>query len=133
MVIKYKKRRRLFIKILSILVVIFFIATVINATQNEINYITLITFVLQIVLWIGLYYYQAARYDQNQVIAQYGWPRINYENIISVTTKFGDIIITSEKREISINRESVEEKSLKTFVEFLHKKTAIPLDKKTLL
>jgi glutamine amidotransferase-like uncharacterized protein len=128
MIIKYKKKRILFIKIISVFVIIFFFASTISVIQGEDNVLTFVSFIFQFFLWFGLYYYQAARYDNKKIIAQYGWPRIHYNDIISVKTKFGDIIIKSEKREISINRESVDEESLKSFIEFLNQKTPKPLN-----
>lgn len=133
MVVKFKRKRRLFIKIFSVLVSIFFIAAMISAIQNENNTLTFISFIFQLSFWFGMLYFQAARYDDKKISAQFGWPRIYYEDIVSIKSKWGDIIIKSEKREISINRDTVDEESLKKFINHLDQKTSKPLNKKVLL
>jgi glutamine amidotransferase-like uncharacterized protein len=128
MVIKYKHKRRLVIRILGVLVAILLISSMIGAMKNEMNILTFISFLFQIVYWYGLYYFEAARYDDKKIIAQYGWPRINYGDIVSVKSKWGDIVISSEKHEITINKEVVDQQSLEKFITYLDKKTTKPLD-----
>ncbi|GGE31201.1 hypothetical protein GCM10010832_09520 [Psychroflexus planctonicus] len=71
--------------------------------------------------------FQAVKYDDEKVIAQFGWPRIKYTDIISIEKKFGDILIKSEKRDIGINKDVADEESLNQFLEHLKKKIPEPM------
>jgi len=82
MVDKFKKRRRVFIKIFGGLLTVFFIASMINLFRIEKHLLTFMAFLLQVVFWLGLYYFQAVRYDDEKITAQYGWPKI-YDNKIT--------------------------------------------------
>lgn len=133
MLVKFKKRRRIFIKVVGAIVTVFFFASMLNTFQEEKNLLTFISLLLQVLFWFGLYYYQAVRYDEEKIIAQFGWPRIYYKDIISIKSKWDDIIIKSNKRDISISRNLVDEESLKTFIEHLDQNTPKPIDTSILL
>lgn len=84
-------------------------------------------------LWYGLYHFQAARYDDKKIMAQYGWPRIFYDDITSVKSKWGDIIIASDSKEIHIKQSTVEEESLTAFIDYLEQKASKAINKSVLL
>lgn len=133
MVVKFKKRRRVFIKIFGVLVTVFFFASMINMFQEEKHLLTFMSFLLQVLFWFGLYYFQAVRYDDEKITAQYGWPKIYYNDIISIQSHWGDISIKSDKREINIPKDDVDEESFKAFIEFLDQKTEKPINTSILL
>ena len=68
-------------------------------------------------------YFQAAKYNDEKIVAQFGWPQIKYEDIVSIEKKFGDILIKSKKSKIGINKDIVDRVSLDNFLEYLKKRT----------
>ena len=123
MTVKFKQKRRNWIKLLSALLIPLFLYTLWDFINGETNLLLLITFLLQVLFWFGITYFQAAKYDDQKIMAQFGWPQIKYEDIVSIEKKFGDILIKSEKREIGINKDIVDEASLNNFLEYLKKRT----------
>lgn len=122
MIIKFKRKRRIWINSISLLIVISFFYTIWNFIVHNSKLLLFITFVFQALFWLGMVYYQAAKYTGEKIMAQFGWPTIDYTDIISVETKFGDLLIKSEKREIVINKDVVDEESLKKFLALLETK-----------
>ncbi len=98
---------------------LFFVYTLVAAIETDNNIFTFISLVFQVILWLGLYYFQAARYDDKKITAQFGWPRIRYDEITAIEEKWGDFIIKSKKHEIGINGGVVDEKSFKQFVDYI--------------
>ena len=133
MVVKFKRKRRICIDLFCILVFTFFLGTIVSTIIIGNGFLIILAFAFQVIYFIGLYYYQAVRYDDEKITAQYGWPRIYYDDIISVKSKWGDIVIKSDKQEINISRNILDEESLKYFVKYLDKKTLKPLDTSLLL
>lgn len=119
--------------VLAIIVSIAFVISLITMIQSSDNILTFITFITQMFLWYGLYHYQAARYDDKKIMAQYGWPRIYYKDIVSIRYKWGNIIIASDTKKIHINKNAVEEESLNAFIEHLEHKTSNAINKSVLL
>ncbi len=123
MVVKYKRNRRVFINIFGVLVLLFCGFTLFTSFKNG-DYVTsFISMFLQVVLWFGMYYYQAIRYDEKKIMAQFGWPRIPYDEVISIDEKWGDLIIKSKKHKIGINKDVIDEKSFENFIAHLKLKT----------
>lgn len=127
MTVKFKKKRRLWLNSISLIIVIAFIYSVWNFLTNDSDIWLMISFVFQVVFWLGMIGFQAVKYDDEKVIAQFGWPRIKYTDIISIEKKFGDILIKSAKRDIGINKDIVDEESLNQFLEHLKKKIPEPV------
>jgi hypothetical protein len=107
---------------LGVLVCLFFIYSLIAIIQNKDNLLVFVSLLVQLLFWTGINYYQSARYDDTKIVAQFGWPAIRYDDIVSVDAKWGDIIIKSDKRAISIRRNIVDEDSLKEFIDHLNTK-----------
>jgi len=124
MVVKYKRKRRAFIKILCVLVFLFIVFTVIEALQSNDIMMALLSIVFQFILWFGLYYYQIARYTDDKIMAQFGWPSIHYDQIVSIERKWGDIVIKSEKEQINIKSDLANQESLIAFLKHLDSKTS---------
>lgn len=127
MTVKFKKKRRLWLNSISLIIVIAFIYSVWNFLTNDSDIWLMISFVFQVAFWLGMIGFQAVKYDDEKVIAQFGWPRIKYTDIISIEKKFGDILIKSAKRDIGINKDVVDEESLNQFLEHLKKKIPEPV------
>ena len=128
MILKYKTKRRRFIKIFSVLVLLFTLFSIWNFFQSGFSTLSFISLLFQLVLWFGFLYFQAGRYDDKKIMAQFGWPRIDYKDITSVNYKWGDIIIKSKNRQIGINKAVVDEDSLKKFDVHLKKHSPQSLD-----
>lgn len=127
MTVKFKKKRRLWLNSISLIIVIAFIYSVWNFLANDTDIWLMISFVFQVVFWLGMIGFQAVKYDDEKVIAQFGWPRIKYTDIVTIEKKFGDILIKSAKRDIGINKDVVDEESLNQFLEHLKKKIPEPV------
>jgi low affinity Fe/Cu permease len=105
----------------------------ISAFNNEASILTFFSLFIQVIFWFGMMYFEVARYDDEKISAPYGWPRIYYKDIVSIKSKLGDIIIKSDKREIAINKDTADQKSLEKFIEYLDLTTLKYINETTLL
>ncbi|WP_454244453.1 hypothetical protein [Psychroflexus sp. MBR-150] len=125
---KYNKRRSLFIRTFSVFVIIFFLVCLWGFLFSDLNVLTFIASLLQIILWCGFLYYQIVRYDSQKIVSQFGWPRIYFKDIKEVEFFAGDIVIKTKKRSISINTQIADKASLQKFVETLERETKFQLN-----
>lgn len=128
MILKYKKKRLLFIKIYSAVVGVLFLINLWALFAEGDTYLNIITTVLLAFFCFGLLFYQNARYDDQRIIGQFGWPKIYYKDITDVKYFAGDIVIKTKKRSFGINKQTADEESLRKFKEILEQQTEFRLN-----
>jgi len=128
MIIKYKKKRLLFIKIYSAMVGVLFLINLWAFFAEGDSYLNIITTILLAFFCFGLLFYQNARYNDQKIIGQFGWPKIYYKDITEVKYFAGDIVIKTKKRSFGINKQTAEEESLRRFKEILEQQTELELN-----
>ncbi|RRO24401.1 hypothetical protein [Flavobacteriaceae bacterium 14752] len=128
MILKYKKKRLLFIKIYSAVVGVLFLINLWALFAEGDTYLNIITTVLLAFFCFGLLFYQNARYDDQRIIGQFGWPKIYYKDITEVKYFAGDVVIKTKKRSFGINKQTADEESLLKFKEILEQQTEFRLN-----
>ncbi len=128
MVVKYNRNRLLFIKIYSVAVGILFGFNLWAVVMEREDFLNIITTILLSVNCFGFLYYQVVRYDNQKVVAQFGWPKIYFKDIIEVKYVFGDIVIKTNKRTIGVNTQVVDKASLQKFIKTLEQQTEFQLN-----
>lgn len=128
MKIKFKTNRLLFIKIYTVIMVIFYVPWLWTTIEEDVNYFAFGSFILLIISSLTMIYYQNGIYDDEKIKAAFGWPTIYYKDIISVKYLFGDVVIKTEKKSFGINKETTDQDSLQKFVNTLEKHTSFQLD-----
>ncbi|GGE15091.1 hypothetical protein [Psychroflexus salis] len=123
MTVKFNQKRRNLITLISLFVTISLFYSIWDYATSKSNLLLLISFLVQVIFWFGMIYFQAAKYNDEKIVAQFGWPQIKYEDIVSIEKKFGDILIKSKKSKIGINKDIVDRVSLDNFLEYLKKRT----------
>lgn len=128
MIIKYKKRRRLFIKIYALVVAILLVFNLWSIAVEGIEYLNILTSILLTLLCIGLLYYQIARYDHQKITARYGFLNLYFKDITEVKYFAGDLVIKTEKHSFGINTQYADETSLHKFIKTLKEQTEFELN-----
>lgn len=128
MILKYKKKRLLFIKIFSSAVGALFLINLWALFTEGDSYLNIITTILLIWLCVGSFYNQVARYDDQKIIGQFGWSNIYYKDITEIKYFAGDIVIKTDRRTIGINTQVADKTSLQKFIKTLEQQTEFKLN-----
>ena len=128
MIIKYKKKRLLFIKIFSAAVGVLFLIKLWALFTEGASYLNMLSTFFLVLLFFGQLFYQNARYDDQKIIGQFGWPKIYYKDITEVKYFAGDIVIKTDRRTIGINTQVADKTSLQKFIKTFEQQTEFKLN-----
>ena len=131
MILRFKKKRRIFFKTYFIITLIIFGLSVWQYIFEDSNIWGLLSSFFLLIFSSGMVYYQAGIFSQNKVKAPFGYPSIHYKDIVEVKNFAGDILVKSSKHSLSISTKHVEQTDLKQFIDVLENHTPFQLNLQT--